>query len=168
MSDKFKKVLVFSDTHGNISNMMNIIEKSRPLHAVIHLGDVEGDENRIKTYLGKDVKTYFVRGNNDFFTDLPKDMEIDLGGHRCLLTHGHNYGVGMDAYRLSMEAQARNCDIAFFGHTHRPYFRNIDGVLCINPGSISYPRQANGKASFLLIEIDEKQELHFNESYFLN
>ena len=42
------KILIISDTHGSHKNFDRVIEKERPLDMLIHLGDVEGDEDYIR------------------------------------------------------------------------------------------------------------------------
>ena len=42
----------------------------------------------------------------------------------------------------------------FFGHTHKPVVTEKDGVLVINPGSLSYPRQAGRKSSYAVLNTD--------------
>ena len=41
------KILIISDTHGAHRNFDRVIEKEQPLDMLIHLGDVEGDEDYI-------------------------------------------------------------------------------------------------------------------------
>lgn len=40
-----------------------------------------------------------VLGNNDFFSNLDREREIELAGHRIFITHGHYYGVSIDQRR---------------------------------------------------------------------
>lgn len=40
-------------------------------------------------------------------------------------------------------------DVVMYGHTHVPYIEIGDDVTILNPGSISYPRQAGRKPTFL-------------------
>ena len=72
---------------------------------------------------------------------LDKEREIQLGTHKILLTHGHYYGVSMGPEGVVDEARSRGCDIVMYGHTHKPFLAKIDGVIALNPGSLSYPRQ---------------------------
>ena len=165
MHQDFEKILVVSDSHRKDDNLKRLIDLQRPFKTLIHLGDSEGSEKAIRKYAGPDVTCYFVEGNNDFFSDLPRDIEIMIGDRKCLLTHGHYYGVSLDVTMLSEEAQSRGCQIALFGHTHKPFMKEVDGVLCMNPGSISYPRQADRRPSYMIIEVDRKGVLHFTQSY---
>ena len=36
------KILVVSDTHGHEKNLMTVLNRVRPVDALIHCGDVEG------------------------------------------------------------------------------------------------------------------------------
>ena len=55
------------------------------------------------------------------------------------------YYVSLDLQTLREECIARGIDIVMFGHTHRPLIQIEDELTFINPGSISYPRQADKK-----------------------
>ena len=133
------KVLIVSDTHGHEGNLEKVLGKVGDIQHLIHLGDVEGHEDYIEAISGCPV--HIVAGNNDFFSDLPREEELWLGDYRVMLTHGHYYGVSMGTSRLEEEARARGFDIAMYGHTHRPELKIEDDLTVLNPGSISYPRR---------------------------
>lgn len=159
------KVLVVSDTHGKDENLEKVLEKVRPIDALIHCGDVEGREDYIAALA--ECPVYMVAGNNDFFTDLEREIEVDMGGHRLMITHGHYYGVNMDLSMLMDEARSRKKDIVFFGHTHKPALVRHGAVTAVNPGSLSYPRQEGRKPSYAIMEIDRRGEAHFTINYLL-
>ena len=160
-----KKILVVSDNHRKLDNIYQLLEENPDISYFIHLGDSEGSEDAIRTHLPKGCESYFVQGNNDFFACLPKEIEMRLGKERLFLTHGHLYGVGFDLQGLADEARARNCSMALFGHTHRPFSRMVNGVLCINPGSINFPRQDNRKPSYAMFYLDKKGNLRTEAKY---
>jgi len=160
-----KKILVVSDNHRKLDNIYQLLEENPDISYFIHLGDSEGSEDAIRTHLPKGCESYFVQGNNDFFAYLPKEIEMRLGKERLFLTHGHLYGVGFDLQGLADEARARNCSMALFGHTHRPFSRVVNGVLCINPGSINFPRQENRKPSYAMFYLDKKGNLRTEAKY---
>ncbi len=161
----FQTVLVVSDSHRNDANLKEILRKIGMVDILIHLGDAEGSENMIRQYAGDGVQSYFVQGNNDFFTSLPRDIVVEIGKHRCLLTHGHGYGVNMGITGLVEEAKARSCDVVMFGHTHRPFLKTVDGVCCLNPGSISYPRQSDRRPSYMVIHVSEEGDFDYHEVF---
>ena len=146
------KILVVSDTHGRDRELEKTVEREAPLDRLIHCGDVEGREIFIEALA--DCPCCIVAGNNDFFCDLPREQEIMVGGKKALVTHGHYYGVSIDLSGIADEARSRGCEIAFFGHTHKPVVAEKDGVLVINPGSLSYPRQAGRKSSYAVLNTD--------------
>ena len=150
------RVLIVSDTHKKHENLITIMEKERPFDRMIHLGDAEGYEDYIAELAGCPLD--IVAGNNDFFSDLPREDEILLEGHKIMVTHGHNYGVSMDLYGVSEEAAARGCEIVCFGHTHKPVVEKKNGVLVINPGSLSFPRQEGRRPSYAVMELYKGEE----------
>ena len=101
------KVLIVSDTHGKEGNLKEAMEREKPFDMLVHCGDVEGSEEKIREMAGCPV--HMVAGNNDFFSMLDKEKEIRIGKYKVLLTHGHYYYVsaGLDtlrkeAYSLSL------------------------------------------------------------------
>ncbi len=146
------KVLVVSDTHGRDTNLERAVSIEAPFDMLIHCGDVEGREFFVQALA--DCECHIVTGNNDFFSDLPREEEFCLSGKKVLVTHGHYYGVSMDIQGVVEEARARGCSVVFFGHSHRPVIEARDGVLAINPGSLSYPRQQGRKPSYVVLSTD--------------
>ena len=160
------KILIVSDTHGHERNLKKVIEKVGQTDLFIHLGDIEGHEDYIEALA--DCPVHMVSGNNDFFSDLPREEEFQLGRYRVLITHGHYYGVFVGTDRLKEEARSRNIDIVMYGHTHRPEIDIDDHVTVLNPGSLSYPRQWGRKPSYMLMEIDREGEAHYTINYIEN
>ena len=157
-SSSEEKILVLSDNHRKLDFVEKVLKLHPDIQMCIHLGDSEG-EGEVQALLPKGCESYFLQGNNDFFSYLPKDVEVRIGKERCFLTHGHLYGVNFGLERLSEEARDRNCSMAFFGHTHKPCNRVVNGVHCINPGSISFPRQEDRRPSYSLLFLDQKGNL---------
>ena len=127
------KVLVVSDTHGRDESLEMAVALEQPFDYLIHCGDVEGREFFIEALA--ECPCTIVAGNNDFFSDLPREDEILLEGHKIMVTHGHNYG-----------------------HTHKPVVEKKNGVLVINPGSLSFPRQEGRRPSYAVMELYKGEE----------
>lgn len=157
------KILVVSDTHGHTKNLERVLEKVGDIDLFIHCGDLEGGEDYIRALV--DVPCYMVAGNNDWFSDLQREMEISVDDYRIWITHGNNYGASMGPGRLLEEAAARNVDVVMYGHTHRPLIEYQDNIVIVNPGSLSYPRQNGRKPSYLIMEIDRDHEAHYTINY---
>ena len=156
------KALIVSDTHKLDANLRAAIRKESPFDIMIHLGDTEGSEIYFDDWIRNDrCFTYAVRGNNDFFSFLPTERIVRIGKYKVLLTHGHTYGVSMSTERLREEAKARAVDVVMFGHSHRPHLARTDGIITLNPGSLSFPRQGDRKKTYVVMTLDEDGEAKF-------
>lgn len=156
------KVIIVSDTHRKNENYFRVLEMHKP-DMVIHCGDAEGSEYALTEAADCPVK--IVLGNNDFFSDLPRELEFNIREYKVWVTHGHNYYVSMGNENIKREAMVRGKDIVFYGHTHKPVVDTDGGVIAVNPGSLSYPRQEGHKPSYVIMEIDRFGELHFTIAY---
>lgn len=153
------KILVVSDSHGFEGNLRKVIERVEPIDMLIHLGDFESGEDRIKKMVNCEV--HMVPGNNDYAPHLDRDKVVSIASHRIFLTHGHKYGVYYGLYGLYDKAKENNCDVVLYGHTHIPKINYMDDITFVNPGSISLPRHNYTQPTFLIMEIDKKNEIHF-------
>ena len=140
------KILIVSDTHRKDDNLERVIKEQVPLDMLIRLLEM-------------------VMGNNDFFSCLDKEIELTVGPHKILLTHGHYYNVSLSVENLYEEAVERGCDIAMYGHTHRPYLDIRKKVTILNPGSLSYPRQEGRKPSYMIMTMDADGTVHYDQRY---
>ncbi|MCM1099803.1 MAG: metallophosphoesterase [Clostridium sp.] len=156
------KVLIVSDTHKKNDIYLNLVKLHKP-DMVIHCGDAEGAEDLLTE--AADCPVYIVLGNNDFFSKLPRELELQIGRYKVWVTHGHNYYVSMGNETIKQEAEARGADIVCYGHTHRPVVDKSGDVIALNPGSLSYPRQENRRASYIIMEIDRQDRAHFTIAY---
>ena len=129
----------------------------------VHCGDVEGREIFIEALV--DCPCCIVSGNNDFFSDLPREEIIDLAGKKILVTHGHTYGVSGGTDGIVEAARARGCEAVLFGHTHYPEIEMQEGILVINPGSLTFPRQRGRKFSYAVMEAEEGKDLQAEIRY---
>lgn len=157
------KYLVISDIHGSgyYANKINeIYEKEKP-DKIILLGDIyyHGPRNRLTDgynpmEVAKILNRYkdiilCTRGNCDAEVDemisefkFEESLQLNIEGKRFFFTHGHKY---------NMDNIPKNVDILVYGHFHTGYIKEKDGVLCINAGSISLPKN-NTPNSYLIID----------------
>lgn len=154
-----RRIMIVSDTHKRHGNLMEALFNEGKIDMLIHLGDVEGEEDVIRDMA--DCEVLMVPGNNDFYARYEKEVETQIGKYKVLLTHGHNYYVTFDLQTIREEGIARGMDIVMFGHTHRPCICIEKDIILINPGSISYPRQRDGHPTYIMMEIDDKGEADF-------
>lgn len=161
------RILIMSDSHGRNENVELAIAQVREeigeFQMLIHLGDV-GDARELESLAG--VPCYIVRGNTDYDAKLLNANVIEAGGHRIFATHGHLYQVDMRLDLLRFAALENDCDIAMYGHTHVPYLEeDPDDVTILNPGSITKPRQADHRYTYMVMEIDDEDEVTYELRY---
>lgn len=157
------RVLIVSDTHKSHRNLEKVLEKVRPIDMLVHLGDTEGWEDYIAALA--DCPSHIVRGNNDFFSDLPGEEEFVIEGRRVFITHGHYYYVSMSEERLKEEARERGADIVMYGHTHKPALTREPDLITLNPGSVAYPRQQGRRPSYMIMELNGDSDVHLSLEY---
>lgn len=162
------KYLVISDIHGSshYANKINEIYNKENPDKIILLGDLyyHGPRNILtQEYNPMEVakvlnnlkeKILCVRGNCDAEVDemisefkFEENIEMEIEGKNFLFTHGHRYN--MDRIPIGI-------DICVYGHLHTGFIKEEDGIIFVNTGSISLPK--NNTANSYVI-IDEKQIL---------
>ena len=159
------KILIASDLHGSAywcRRLMEEIEKEQPDRIVL-LGDLlyHGPRNDLpREYAPKQVipmlsslkeKILAVRGNCEAEVDqmvlpfpcLADFSQLYVDGRLMHLTHGHH----QNPQNLPPLPQG---SIFLYGHTHVKFDQVVDGIRCLNPGSLSIPK--DGSHSYLVYE----------------
>ena len=131
------RIIVFSDTHGNMAVIDKIIADNPFSNNFLFLGDGLKEVEIVKLKY-PDKKFYCVLGNCDK-GDAPEEQVINLFGAKIYMAHGHLLGVKDSLEQLEANARANKADVALFGHTHERYFGYEGGLFVLNPGSASQP-----------------------------
>ena len=129
------KLVIFSDSHGNVANMEDMVRLEHP-DRILHLGDLVHDAQALQEKF-PDIPVTFVPGNCDGRRpDLPEQRVFTLEGCRLLMTHGHIYHVKMGPGAAIRAAREAGAHLLCFGHTHEAYCEFQNGMWVVNPGSI--------------------------------
>lgn len=159
------KLLIASDIHGSAywcRRLLEVAQQEQP-DKLILLGDIlyHGPRNDLpREYAPKQVipmlanwaqKILCVRGNCEAEVDqmvlpfpcMAQYSQLMVDGVTFFLTHGHHN----DPNHLP---QLQSGDVFLFGHTHVKMDEMHDGVRCLNPGSVSIPK--DGSHSCLIYE----------------
>ena len=162
------KLVIASDIHGSAywcQKLMEEIQKENP-DRVILLGDLlyHGPRNDLpRDYAPKQVipmlsgireKIVAVRGNCEAEVDqmvlpfpcLADYAEILVDGRLFHLSHGHH----QNPQNLPPLPEG---SVFLFGHTHVKLDETVGGIRCLNPGSVSIPK--DGSHSYLICENGE-------------
>ncbi len=158
LKEFYMKILVLSDSHGDIYNLKEVLRIHRDANAVCFLGDGLRDVDALYREVQNSAAWICVRGNCDFYNlfdgcAVGKNAQIEYFGKRILLTHGDLYSAKYGLGGLISLAREREADVVLYGHTHIPketYVNEERPIYLFNPGSICYP---NG--SYGLITLDE-------------
>lgn len=147
------RILLVSDNHGRMNNLIEVRQKVGPVDHVLHMGDAEGTEDRIRELF--DCPVDMVAGNCDHWTCEEEELLLELEGHTIFMCHGHHQDVSWDLTGMESAAHQYGADIALYGHTHVPKVVYRPDLMIVNPGSITKPRQDGRRPSFALLELKE-------------
>lgn len=129
---------VISDTHGVLRPQ--VIQYLKNCDVIIHAGDF--DDQETLDSIAEYAPLYAVRGNNDWGLKLPSALRFKIEGLKFVMVHN----------RITMP-ELQDADVAVFGHSHRYYCRDENGVLWLNPGSCGR-RRFGLELSLVLMRID--------------
>lgn len=159
------KYLVISDIHGSeyYANKINELNKKENPDKIILLGDLyyhgprnplteKYDPMRVAGILNDlSEKIICTRGNCDAEVDemisdfkFQDYIRLEIGGLRFFFSHGHYY---------NSDNIPENADVVVYGHFHTGFIKEEYGIIFVNPGSISLPK--NGTSNSYVI-INEK------------
>ncbi len=120
---------------------------------ILHAGDIEHENVLMELETIAPVEA--VAGNMD-----PPELKIRLGMAKIVSFSGaslglfHGYGApGASVQRALEQFRSHDVNAVVFGHTHEPRVEKRDGLLMINPGSVSDPRRGS-KPSCALLHLD--------------
>ncbi len=157
-----KTIIVVSDTHGNRRAIEELFPVMGECDYIIHLGDTSQDGAYIRAAFPQ--KTYVVNGNCDLMKAGENELTLTVEGVKIFACHGHMYSVKYTQAKLIERAKALGCGVALYGHTHSAFEGEVDGVLVVNPGTLSrYSKKSycylviNGaKAVAKIVDADER------------
>ncbi len=129
------KLLILSDSHGDVGTMIDIAERERP-NEIFHLGDCVRDAESL-SYACPGIPVIMVPGNCDGWTGMSERLLLEREGVRILLAHGHRWYVKSGVGGALADARSCGADILLYGHTHQAVCsREEDGMWRMNPGTV--------------------------------
>lgn len=153
---------VASDIHGSYyyaEKVRQIFEREQADRLIL-LGDLyyHGPRNPLpKDYQPMEVSKLLnrmreqllcIKGNCDaevdeMISEFPFEDHIclEIGGKKVYFTHGHHQ---------NKDHIPADIDVLVYGHFHTGFIEEKDGVLCVNAGSVSLPKNGTPN-SYLLI-----------------
>ena len=152
------KIGIGSDTNGDLKALDKVLKQAGPVDLWLHGGDYSQDAPFITAETG--IPVYAVCGNCDLYEDrAAAELVTKQEGFTIAMTHGNRYVRGNDYSRLLYWGQEKQADIVVFGHIHVPVELTEQGILIVNPGSPSRPR--NGIPSFGILTLEKGRKPEF-------
>ena len=146
--EKEEKIILVSDNHGQTAGLQYLRDTYKGNYSFIHCGDAELPDYLLDGFL-------IVQGNNDMYQQFPMNRIITLGDHRIYVCHGHRDMFYGQFDMLADRCKELGCDIGFFGHSHVPFDKTVDGVRLLNPGSIWHNRDGSDP-SYMIVTLKGK------------
>ncbi len=149
-----------SDTHipeaGN-ELPKQVLEAFRGVDLILHAGDV--NSYTVLDQLEGIAPVLAALGDHDYAAPTRRWQEkhvLKLEGHLIWLFHIMPYyfgaGIGQE-WKAPVKDQEEQPDIIVFGHEHRAVVEKAAGILCINPGSPTFPNRERGLGTVGLLEL---------------
>lgn len=143
------RIGIISDTHNFLNS--RVLQYLQDVDLIFHAGDV-GAEN-ILHQLEKVAPVKAVRGNTDYrgaVGKLPEQVIITVGKLNFLIIHDvgniYEFRERLKTGKIHPPPQA-----VIFGHTHQAFYKPLDDVIFINPGSATNSRDYR-KPSIMILE----------------
>jgi putative phosphoesterase len=165
------RIGLISDTHipeAQPELWPQVFEAFRGVDAILHAGDIH--DLSVIDALEHVAPIYVARGNGDDGSGgrpvqpddrrLREAWQVELGGLRIGLTHVLPIPeVGYYTLQAACERHFghMDLDVLIYGDTHVESIETVQGMLCVNPGSPTYPRNHStrlGTIGFLDIADD--------------
>lgn len=127
------KLLVLSDSHGDVGTMIDFVEQVQP-NEIVHLGDCISDAQSLSCVF-PDIPMLMVPGNCDFCIGQPDTLSLERNGALLVMAHGHQWRVKSGPTAAVTYAQGLGADILLYGHTHKAACWQVDNLWVLNPGS---------------------------------
>lgn len=136
------KIAILSDTHGLLRP--RVVEFLKTADVILHGGDI--NRQSIVDELRQYAPLYVVRGNNDkeWAEGLPHHLTVTLGGLRFFMVHN----------KKELPADLTDVDVVVFGHSHKYFQEEKDGVLWLNPGSCG-PRRFHQEITLMMADVED-------------
>ncbi|HYC30414.1 MAG TPA: metallophosphoesterase family protein [Chitinophagaceae bacterium] len=107
------------------------------------------------------TNTIIQEEQRQYLRSLPLHIRIEFPNLNLLLVHGSPRRIneylfedreGKSLLRIMQDARA---DVMCFGHTHKPYYRELPGNLhAINIGSVGKPKDGDPKGCYVMLTTD--------------
>jgi putative phosphoesterase len=127
--------------------------------------DLEVIEGKAKENGEKKIALKFARKElskscEDYLHSLPRELRLEVAGVKLLVTHGSPESIDEHIYRdtpverLKTLSDSAKADVIIVGHSHKQFWRQVNGASFVNPGSVGRPDDGNPQAAYAMLKFN--------------
>ena len=159
--------LNIGDSIGFGPNPNEVIELLCKKNVLSVLGnfDVEVIERKAKGNGEKGEALRFARkvltkSCEDALGSFPISIRFEAANKKMLATHGSPESIEEHIYhdtpteRLKILADQAKANVIIVGHTHEQFYRDVNGTIFVNPGSVGRPSDGNPQAAYAILSFN--------------
>jgi putative phosphoesterase len=105
------------------------------------------------------TKDHTTQKTREYLKRLPSQIKLKLDGRKIAIFHAapHKNNIYWfeerpDKFFMEM-ADKLDADIMIYGHTHKPYRKDISGKIFINAGSVGKPKDGDPRTCVAILDI---------------
>lgn len=112
------------------------------------------------------TKAHATERSKAFMAALPASITLASHGRDIVLFHASPHKNNLYWYEdrpdkfFTEMAQKTRADVMVYGHTHKPYRKDVWGKVFINTGSVGKPKDGDPRACVAIIEITSEGVTH--------
>ena len=153
------KVAIISDIHDNIPNLKKCLYycMENNIEKIFCCGDVTNSETLKFLANNFQKEIYLVRGNMEIFEEFEPEKYKNIiysGRIANFKLKRKKIGLCHEPFLLEYVLKKGECDIIFYGHTHKPWIEKKNNYLFVNPGTLGAVFQ---KATFAVWDLKEDE-----------
>jgi putative phosphoesterase len=109
------------------------------------------------------TKEHSTEKSKTYMRNLPARIDFVAEGRKVALFHATPHKNNLYWYEERPETFFRemaakvDADVLIYGHTHKPYRKDIDGKIFINAGSVGRPKDGDPRTCVCMIDIQQNE-----------
>lgn len=137
------KIIILADVHDNLSSLSTALQwaVTHSVEIILSAGDLGNQDTLIYLAQNFSGKIFLIKGNADLYSEddgrgfpnlrfYGKSLSEKIAGLKIVCTHTPS------DLKKKIAEKTIDYDFAFYGHTHRPDFKQENGLIIANPGTL--------------------------------
>ncbi len=101
-----------------------------------------------------------AESSRNYIRTLPQELRLTVSDKKLLVVHGSPESIEEHVYhntpikRLKELGEKAKADLVVMGHSHEQFWRKVEGVSFINPGSVGRPGDGKPQAAYAIVSFN--------------